>query len=93
MQHEVLLAALGMPGDVIVPAYPTSSASSASSGGMTYAVAPDITFLCAGAKGWREGKVEVWRGGRMSRCLMHDQGIRKGGKEEWGGDSSLVVPP
>jgi hypothetical protein len=48
MQHEVLLAALGMPGDVIVPAYPTSSASS---GGMTYAVAPDITFLSAGAKG------------------------------------------
>jgi hypothetical protein len=43
MQHEVLLAALGMPGDVIVPAYPSSS-----SGGMTYAVAPDITFLSAG---------------------------------------------
>ena len=49
MQHEVLLAALGMPGDVIVPAYPaSSSSSSSSSGGMTYAVAPDITFLSAG---------------------------------------------
>jgi len=48
MQHEILLAALGMPGDVIVPAYPASSSSSSSSGGMTYAVAPDITFLSAG---------------------------------------------
>jgi len=49
MQHEVLLAALGIPGDVIIPVrLPGSSTSSSSCSSLTYQVAPDITFLSAG---------------------------------------------
>ena len=47
MHHELLLAAVGCPGDIVVPI--TASASSASSSyTCTYEVAPDITFLSAG---------------------------------------------
>lgn len=39
MHHEVLLAAVGCPGDIILP----------TARGETYAVAPDVSFLSPGA--------------------------------------------
>jgi hypothetical protein len=85
MQHEVLLAALGMPGDVIVPAYPASSSSSSSASssvGMTYAVAPDITFLSAGTRKRRKGRGVEGRRACGCEWVSFERRGWEGGKKE-----------